>query len=195
MMPDFPEVLVLRHGETEWNRLDRLQGALDSPLTADGRAQAATQGKILQLMGRNRYDWVCSPQGRAATTAKIASADLDVPILTDDRLAEITLGDWTGKLRTEIQAEAPQLFDDSDDMIWYDHAPGGEGLDGLERRVRDFLSDLAAPAVIVTHGITSRVMRCVLMGLPTSLFHIQPGGQGVVYRVRNGEQQQLSLGA
>ncbi len=180
-----PDLLILRHGETEWNRAGRLQGALDSELTSLGQAQAAQQGDILRSLGAGGWPCFCSPQGRAFRTAVIARGGSEHGIETDPRLREIGLGDWTGRIRAEVANEFPALFAESP-LGWYDHVPGGEGLAALAARLAEFASGLTGPAVIVTHGITSRMLRCLAQGLPTSAFGEVGGGQGVVYRVSGG---------
>lgn len=187
----FPEFLILRHGETQWNREGRLQGALDSPLTPLGREQAQRQAAILRDFGTGGWDWYSSPQGRAWETARIAAQGRAGTIRRDERLREIGLGQWAGQLRDDIAAGAPDLFE-TDGLGWYDHVPGGEGLLKLESRAAAFLSALSGPSVIVTHGITSRVMRCVAQGLPTEAFETLGGGQGVVYHIRDGISRMLS---
>ena len=85
-MPDYPEIFVLRHGQTEWNTVGRHQGRLDSPLTEIGREQALAQSRILAnaLAGRGDVQAHCSPQGRAFDTAGIilcpAGAKLPKPM-------------------------------------------------------------------------------------------------------------------
>lgn len=180
------EFLILRHGQTEWNRGERMQGRLDSPLTDLGRDQAARQAAILREFGVIGWDWYASPQGRAMATARIALGDHDAEIIADARLCEIDLGDWSGQTRRDIRAAVPHLFE-TGDMGWYDHAPGGEGLAGLAARTKAFLAELQHPSVIVTHGITSRVMRCLALGLPISDFDSLPGGQGVAHHVTGGQ--------
>ncbi|WP_424986164.1 histidine phosphatase family protein [Microbulbifer sp. S227A] len=187
----FPEFLILRHGETEWNREGRMQGGLDSVLTAAGQAQARRQNAILRAFGVAGWSWYASPQGRAMNTARIAAEGLEAEILADARLREIGVGGWTGMRRSEIAARNPQLFE-TDGLAWYDHAPGGEGLLALASRANEFLRDLRGPAVLVTHGITSRVIRCLAQGLPVEAFDTIGGGQGVVYHIRNGESRLLS---
>ncbi|MHA6261595.1 histidine phosphatase family protein [Arenibacterium sp. CAU 1754] len=182
----YPDLLILRHGETEWNLEGRLQGGLDSPLTERGREQARRQGEILVQLGVSGRTILSSPQGRALKTAQIACAGLD--IVTDDRLREIEMGDWAGLTRHEIATQVPHLFE-SDGLGWYDHAPNGEGLIALERRLVTFLQDLSGPAVIVTHGITSRVLRCIAQGLPVEAFDELGGGQGNIYQITNGESK------
>lgn len=190
-MPDFPELLILRHGETEWNRQGRMQGSLDSPLTDAGRQHARDQGTVLRRLGVTSHNWYCSPQGRARETARLASGD--GPVTPDKRLREIGMGDWSGRTRDEIAAVAPEYFSpDSPPLAYYGHAPGGETPEDVAVRLGPFLAVLKRPSVVVTHGVTSRVLRCLLLGLPVSAFAYLGGGQGVAYRVIDGRYQRLS---
>ena len=187
----WPEVYLLRHGQTEWNAAGRMQGGLDSALTGEGRAQAARQGRILAGRDLNGFEAWCSPQGRAIATAAIAVVGRVAHVRTDDRLREIGVGEWEGRLRREI----PELAGADDaggiGLQGYDLAPGGEGLVALEARCRDFLRGRSAPMVIVTHGVTSRVLRVVLTGRCLSEIDGIGGGQGVVYHLADGVQRML----
>lgn len=192
-MSETPEFLILRHGETEWNRAGRMQGALDSPLTPAGEAQARLQGAILRRHGVEGHDWLVSPQGRARRTAELAAHGLHAALRIDPRLAEIGMGDWAGRLRAEIAASAPHLFaPEAGPLAFYGHAPGGESLAALAARVRALVEAEPGPAVIVTHGITSRMLRCQLLGLPPERFAALDGGQGVVYRIRGKLYERLT---
>ncbi|WP_299731133.1 histidine phosphatase family protein [uncultured Tateyamaria sp.] len=191
----YPDLLILRHGETEWNLAGRMQGEMDSPLTAKGRAQADAQGRLLTEFGVDDWALWSSPQGRARATAQIALGARADEARHDARLTEITMGAWTGKERREIAATVPHMFETEADMSWYDHAPGGEGIMSLYTRTGAFLADLTGPAVIVTHGITSRMLRCHALGLEPGAFDTLPGGQGVVYHLSQGVQTCLSEGA
>lgn len=193
-MRDFPELLILRHGETEWNRAGRLQGRHDSPLTAQGQAQARAQNALLAGLGAVELPWHVSPQRRARDTASIAARGLRARLHSDPRLREIGIGDWAGRSRSDLRRQQPQLFSGADPLAWYDHAPGGEGLETLARRLSGFLADLSGPSVIVTHGITSRVLRCLLLGWPVRELGRLEGGQGVVFRVAPGLYQRLGEG-
>lgn len=190
----YPDLLILRHGETEWNRVGRMQGASNSPLTDLGKEQAKAQGRLLAARDLAGWEYRVSPLGRCRETAQIALGQRLDLAKEDSRLVEITLGDWTGKLRTEIAAEVPHLFDGADGMDWYDHAPGGEGLEGVYARTGAFLAELTAPTVIVTHGITSRILRCHYLGLEPAAFSELPGGQGIIYHMSNGTQTCLAEG-
>lgn len=188
----YPDLLILRHGETEWNRAGRMQGEADSPLTDLGRAQAGAQGRLLDQFGIGGWDICSSPQGRSLETARIALQDQPTQINQDHRLAEIMLGTWSGVSRVEIMRQAPHLFELDDNLIWYDHAPGGEGLEALYTRAGAFLAERTGPTVVFTHGITSRMLRCHALGLDPSAFAELPGGQGIIYHLVDGQQKCLA---
>jgi len=182
-------LFVLRHGETEWNRAGRLQGWQDSPLTEQGRAQAARQGDILRDVLNGNAHWVASPLGRALDTAKIAGAP--EALAHDARLREIDMGAWTGLSSAEIAKQRPDLAG----FARYNAIPNGETIADLADRVAAFLAEQAGqttPTVVITHGITSRILRCLATGQPPEHFAQIGGGQGVVYRVEAGAQNLLS---
>ncbi|MDO5704795.1 MAG: histidine phosphatase family protein [Paracoccus sp. (in: a-proteobacteria)] len=177
-----PDLYLMRHGQSEWNAQGRMQGRLDSPLTARGRAQAAhLAGLVAGVEGRR----MSSPQGRAMETAAIVfGGGFD----TDARLAEIDIGDFSGQLSDDLRAAHPTLFA-LPCLDWYDHAPGGEGYAGLTARCRAFLDDLTGPAVIVTHGITLRMLRLLAMGRDMADFEDLPVEQGALHVIRSGRHE------
>jgi probable phosphoglycerate mutase len=187
----FPELYILRHGETHWNAENRMQGGLNSSLTEKGRGQAAQQAALLAAQDLTGFAAFCSPQGRAFETAGIAVATHIPMIRTDDRLREIGVGEWQGKLRAGLLVEGD--LDDGPDgpITMYEKAPGGEGFVRLEARCRAFLADLTGPSVLVTHGITSRMLRTIILGLGRPGLGQLPGGQGVVFHLKDGSQTQL----
>jgi len=185
-----PELWILRHGQTEWNVAGRLQGHLDSPLTKTGRAQAAAQGRILARLLPPDVTVISSPSPRALITGQIALPGHQ--IAQDPRLTEIGLGQWQGRSLADIQATYPEIAADPDPHLWKFRAPGGESLSAMEARLRGFLADLTGPAVLVTHGITSRLLRCLILGLPVTALSDVPGGQGVVHHLRGGVARVLA---
>ena len=188
-----PDLFILRHGQTEWNAIRRMQGALDSPLTDLGREQAARQAVLLERAGVRgaTHSFHVSPQGRARQTAEIALAGLGTTPAVDERLREISLGDWDGLTQAEIEKRSPGIFADSHPFLWMDAAPGGEGFDAFDRRVRTFLADLRAPAVIIAQGMVSLFLRGAVLGLDPDGIAALPGGQGVVYQISGGRQTRL----
>ena len=189
----YPTIYVLRHGETVWNAQERWQGRLNSPLTAKGKEQAKRQGQVLAGLDLSGFDIWVSPQGRAFQTAALALAEHVDYLHTDARLCEIDVGDWTGKFRSEMKPGLGPISDDTPDgpLGLYEHAPGGEGFTALRLRCEAFLKDLTRPTICVTHGITSRMLRVLALGLPAAQLGELPGGQGVVHVVENGEHKTL----
>src|SRR5258708_5283691 len=106
-------LLLIRHGETQWNLEKRIQGRLDSPLTEHGIAQAkAISRAICELPDMAAAEIVSSQLGRARRTAEIICAQRPVTMIRlDDRLREVSLGSWDGLSRDEIQTHAPGIFD------------------------------------------------------------------------------------
>jgi broad specificity phosphatase PhoE len=182
----YPELYILRHGQTEWNAADRMQGWLNSPLTPKGEQDAARQGEILRGLDLVGFSFWCSPSGRAVQTAGIACPMADA-IHTDLRLREIGVGDWAGRNRSEL----PMLGGPDPYMAQYEMAPNGEGLAAVEARVADFLIGLNGPTVLITHGITSRVIRNAVVGPPALVNPSIHGGQGCVYHLKDGVQELL----
>ncbi|HBB85340.1 MAG TPA: histidine phosphatase family protein [Sulfitobacter sp.] len=189
-MSHYPTLYILRHGETEWNLANRLQGHFDSSLTEKGRAQAMAQNAILQRCELSGFAALSSPQGRALTTAQIALAGMGIEVGTDARLGEIGIGTWAGEERETLLRQTPAARDSYD---LYEYAPEGEGFAALYQRCLAFLDSLTGPHVLVTHGITSRMLRLILLGQsPASLRDMQ-GGQGVVFCLERGQQKRLTL--
>lgn len=196
MASKFPEIFVLRHGETEWNRVGRYQGRMDSALTEKGQGQAVQQSGLLARILDGRADQIsayCSPQGRAVDTAKIALQPLGVAATPDARLCEIAFGQWESLSYAEISQGWPEHARQAETDIfnWHFNAPGGEIYDQVQARVESFLQALTGPTIIVTHGITSRVLRAVWMGDAWRGASGLPGGQGCVYHLRNGQHTKL----
>ncbi|MEO1249511.1 MAG: histidine phosphatase family protein, partial [Pseudomonadota bacterium] len=109
---DYP-IYFVRHGETEWNVIGRFQGQHDSHLTERGREQAHAVGQILarEIDDIAPVDFVSSPLGRTLETARIALAHIGATPRHDPRLAEISVGRWTGMTFDEVCAEYPQMAD------------------------------------------------------------------------------------
>lgn len=172
-----PDLYLIRHGETEWNAAGRMQGWHDSPLTEKGRAQMVALAPLLQGVAARA---VVSPLGRAVASARIALEGHD--FATDDRLREVSLGPWDGRGFEELRAAHPDIFGDPR-LGWYDRVPGGEGMAALRARVEDFLATLDAPTIIITHGVTLRMIRMVILG---GMMEDGEVVQGAIHPIRGG---------
>ena len=186
-----PPIYVLRHGESEWNRARRMQGRLDSPLTAKGRAQAAALGDLLCEMELRPEDheFRCSPQGRAMETAELALGPLGIVAETDPLLREISLGDWDGRTLDEIEADYPTPDPHETFLEFLLRSPNGDTFDALWARVGEVLESITRPTVLVTHGVTSRFLRTRALGLGMDRLEDVPGGQGVINAIVDGEHR------
>ncbi len=185
-------ILLLRHGQTEFNREGRFQGHMDSPLTDLGIRQAEAMGGLVRdLIASDQTGWriVASPLGRARRTAEIVAANTGLTnIEIDPRLIEITVGQWDGRLRSEAEAVAGVGFTRSG---WDFSSPDGEPFEAAVERTRTWLNTLPPEPqrriIAVSHGVTSRVLRGVYAGLDRTTALDQPVPQDAVYRLQNGQ--------
>lgn len=107
----------------------------------------------------------------------------------DDRLKEIHFGAWEGLTRDEVKS---QVGDDYERGLWHFESPKGETFEAISGRVQHFLEELTEPAIVVTHGITSIVLRGLYMGLNTLEFLQLPRKQGCIYHLSGGTEQVLA---
>ena len=164
-------LVFVRHGFTDWNLDGRLQGQLDIPLNAAGRAQA----RILRdHLAAKTFDRIyTSPLQRAAETARIIAGDRSV--LTDWRIAEIHHGDWQGKTKREIASRWPAAWEAWNKQPLQVTSGGGESPEQIRGRVQDFLRSVAAPTILcVSHGMVIQTVRAILLGTAHSEDHSAP---------------------
>ncbi len=150
------EILLIRHGESEWNALGRWQGQADPPISEHGlhqaRVAATRVGTVDQI--------VSSTLERARVTAGIIADHLGVgPVRFDDRLIERDAGEWSGLTRAQINEQWPgYLAPSSDSSPIEKRPPGWEPDEALLARARAALVETAAftgfegSAIAVTHG-------------------------------------------
>ena len=185
------EILLLRHGETEWNAQGRYQGALDSPLTAKGRAQAAHLATLLRAyLGPEpgALTYVCSPLGRTVATAAIVSVVAGLPAaLPDARLQEVSLGSWDGMPGTGMNIEGQTQAEPHER---YFRSPDGETYEAVVERASSWLADaqgkMGGRVVVVTHGLFSRILRGCYAGLDRNAALALPVPQDVIWRLADG---------
>jgi probable phosphoglycerate mutase len=185
-------IYLVRHGETEFNRERRLQGHVDSALTARGLAQARAVGGLLKDLIDAEPGWriVTSPLGRARRTAEILAGRLGLDastITVEPRLIELSWGEWDGRLRDELAAAFPDTFGRTN---WAFHAPTGESYEEMRVRLASWLSELPPEPerriVAVSHGVTGRILRGVYADLPADEVVTQDVPQDAVYRLTDG---------
>ena len=190
-----PIIYYIRHGETSWNALGRLQGVQDIALNDLGRRQAAHAGNVLgDLFARHGRDkselaFVASPLIRARATMELVRGSLQLPreaYALDDRLREIGYGQWEGLTLPEMQLHDAATFASRNEDKWSVAAPSGESYASVTLRMREWFDSLLADTVAVAHGGTMRALM-VALGIAAPLEATEtPIGQGVVYVFSDG---------
>jgi probable phosphoglycerate mutase len=157
---DGTTLILLRHGETEWNAEGRWQGQADPPLTEQGEEQARHAARKLGLFDAV----VASDLQRAAHTAEIIAAELGIgPVRLDPRLRENHAGEWEGLTKEEVEAGWPGFLEH------HRRPPGFEPAQDVEVRALAAIVEAArelpgAEVLVVSHGGVIRVLRRLLAG-------------------------------
>ncbi|WP_061027357.1 histidine phosphatase family protein [Bradyrhizobium sp. CCH5-F6] len=196
-----PTIYFLRHGETEWNALGRLQGTKDVPLNARGRGQAVHAADVLSdLLRGDRKDkaalpYVSSPLGRARQTMELVRGKLALPVpdyALDDRLREIGYGTWEGLTLAESEASDPDVYARRLADKWTIAPAGGETYAAVQLRMLDWYESLLVDTVAVAHGGTCRALM-VALGIETPASAAELFiEQGAVYVFRDGRLEKHS---
>lgn len=167
-------IVLVRHGQTEWNRVERFRGRADVPLNEVGLAQAEATGRRVAAEWRVSAIYA-SPLSRAVRTAEAIAARFGLPVHVHPGLADIDYGRWQGLTPEEARARWPEQVD-----AWY-HAPeraqipGGETLSELRERAMATVRELAArhageTIVAVGHTVINRVILLGILGLGNDRF-------------------------
>lgn len=166
-------VILVRHGETTWNAEQRLQGQDNAPLSRRGIQQAKRFAAFARALEPARV--ISSDLGRTRETASLLGFS-DVPM--DERLREIDVGDWTGRIKPELEAEQREDY-----LAWRagTFTPrNGESWDVFRARVaagiRDCLKACAGTTLAIVHGGVIRAACHEFLGLPPSrVVPVTPG--------------------
>lgn len=173
-------LILVRHGETEWNKAGRIQGHSDSPLTAEGIAQAEAMGARLcanAAEGKERIDAViASDLTRAARTAHMIAAQIERDVYHDASLRERAFGIAEGKTYAEIDRDHPDMFSRIHETDPDFAAPNGESRRQFHRRIVAAMSSIAdeycgKTVLVVTHGGVLAAIYRWLNDLPMSSPH------------------------
>lgn len=179
-------LVMLRHGQTEYNAGSRMQGQLDTELTDLGREQAVAVAEVLAK--RQPLVIVSSDLRRALDTAVSLGERAGMPVLVDPRLRETHLGEWQGLSHLEVDAMAPGAR-----LAWRNNSrwapPSGESRVDVAARSVPLISQLITeqpewgrddpdrPVVLVAHGGLIAALTAALLGLPVDNWPIL-GGMG-----------------
>lgn len=185
-------LLLVRHGETDWNRDGRFQGQIDIPLNENGHRQAAQAGEFLKAVKIDAA--VSSSMLRPKETAEgILKHHPDVSLETTEQLWEISHGEWEGMLETEIESGYPGMLGQWQRQPETVQMPAGENLDDVWTRAKKGWGDIVAaysegldqldapPTVmVVAHDAINKAILCQLFGLGPEKFWQFKQGNGAV---------------
>ena len=152
---------ITRHGQTEWNVESRMQGWADSPLTATGIAAASQLGLRLREVPLDAV--YSSTSGRTIHTAQLIIGDRNIPLIQKEDLREIHIGEWQGKVASDIERDYAQQV-----KIYYEspnqyQSTSGENFHTLKERVLRAIEEIAdahphGNVLIVTHGVVKKCL-------------------------------------
>ncbi len=170
-------LFIARHGETVFNKAGRIQeGHVHTPLTHEGCKQAVLMGRALKTyldrdaIRVSELKLIASHTGRALQTLSLVSGVIDANYhdhVADERLREIDMGDWGGKYYKNLFSDIRELMD-TQHHLFKIQAPNGENYADVSARLllwikqQEFTNDM----LVISHGMTSRVLRGLLCGLP-----------------------------
>jgi len=168
------KIILVRHGQTEWNRVERFRGRADIPLNETGLAQAEATGQ------RVAAEWqptaiYSSPLSRAVQTAEAIARNFSLEVQRYPGLIDIDYGEWQGLSPDEARQRWPAELD-----AWYNapekaRIPGGESLEELRTRAMSTVNELAAShpgqtIVLIGHTVINRIILLGVLGLGNERF-------------------------
>ncbi|PHR21291.1 MAG: histidine phosphatase family protein [Sphingopyxis sp.] len=197
-------LFIARHGETIFNLAGRIQGEhVHTPLTRTGFAQADEMGRALALHLETEepiLDLVASDTDRALQTLSLIAENVGADwhqARSDPRLREIDMGEWGGAWYRDL---AGKLEIDETERLFVTVAPGGEDYRAIAKRLENWIADqdFSRDAVVISHGMTSRVLRGLLTGMaphPRFGAPIAEGlPQGSIVEICDGVEEIVHLG-
>ena len=194
-------LILVRHGESEWNRAGRIQGQVNSPLTDLGINQAkATRDYLSGILLNQQLEIYTSPLDRALQTAEIIAQGIDYPsrkIIIEERLNDFNLGEISGTFGWDKVAE---IFPEQAQLRLQDpmrfHPSGGESGAEFEARLRSLLEDLMDDGTLklmVSHGIVNKFIRGILKNLSGKEMVQLGESQNTIYRLEEGEETEIKI--
>ena len=178
-------LILVRHGETDWNKAGRFQGQIDIPLNDHGRSQAAAARDFLRDVTIDRA-WSSTLSRPTETAQIILEAHSGVPLTQIDGLVEIGHGLWEGKLESEIRDGWSDLLDTWKRAPETVQMPEGETIQDVWARSVTSWQEIAKglkpeeTALVVAHDAVNKTILCDLLGLtPADIWAVKQGNGGV----------------
>ncbi|MEK7814960.1 MAG: histidine phosphatase family protein [Chloroflexota bacterium] len=185
------KLFLVRHGETEWNKLGRFQGQQDIALNERGLAQARETAEVLAALKPTAL--YSSPLYRTMQVAEEISRAVELPVIKEEGFKELDLGDLEGVTGQEMRERWPQVY-----AAWRNKPatvvmPNGESLAQLQKRAWGALLNLEKShtesdiLVVVSHNFAIRCIIAKLLGMPLSRFHRMALGLSSICTLESNE--------
>ncbi|MAZ34167.1 MAG: phosphoglycerate mutase [Thalassospira sp.] len=198
-----PTIVLIRHGETQWNIEGRLQGQRDAPLTVNGFRQVCavaenTRDIWMKLSADRAVSYFSSPLGRARQTASVLADCWGIrysDFQYNDAIAERNYGAWEGMTLPEISRLRPLEFDAHQRDFWGYQVPDGESKNQLSTRIKHWLATLSVdnPHVIVTHSGCFRLIRGLYVGASKMEMDAYREPQTTSYLLSDGKELEYTM--
>ena len=167
------EIILARHGDTDWNASEIFRGRADVELNETGLRQAELLGEYL---GNEKIDIIySSPLKRAVKTAEAIARHQALDVNIVQNLIDFDHGEWQGLSLREVKERYPELYRDWQDTPEQVRIPGGESLEEVRSRAMPFVEDTVMRCgegriVFVSHRVVNKVLVCALLGLGNAHF-------------------------
>ncbi|MDB9510167.1 histidine phosphatase family protein [Kamptonema animale CS-326] len=178
-----PRLLLVRHGETDWNKAGKFQGQIDVPLNDNGREQSRRAAEFLKEV---KLDFaISSSMLRPKETAEIIlQHHPEVELQLNNELREISHGLWEGKFESEIEQSYPGLLDEWKTAPQNVQMPEGENLQEVWERAivawKNIVASASGTGIVVAHDAINKAILCHLFGLEPEHFWKFKQGNGAV---------------
>lgn len=165
--------ILVRHGETLWNREGRYQGQIDTELSPFGMEQGRMVAEALRKV---HFDAAyASPLIRSYLTASMCAEGHEVEVVKDDRLLEINHGEWEGLKADEVRAKYPELLAKWHTSVTDVKMPGGETIENVRKRANEAFLDIAKrhpgqTVLVVAHDAVNKAIICDILDIDLSHF-------------------------
>lgn len=208
------DILIIRHGETDWNVENRCQGWMDIPLNANGKSQ--TLDTLRAIKNINISKIYSSPLIRAYEMANKISKSKKIPLFILDELKEINFGIWEGKKLDFIKQKSQNLY-----KIWLSRPeeirfPQGENLKNFSLRVIKVFNKIIrenlkiskeiklpssisrnlsekAKILIISHGMVNRIILCKILGLSIGQFRYFSNDNASISEITVNSQGKMAI--
>ena len=194
-------LILVRHGESEWNRAGRIQGQVNSPLTDLGISQARAISDYLSGIFLNQeLEIYSSPLKRAIQTAEIIAKGIDhlsSEVIIEERLNDFNLGEISGTYGWDKVAE---IFPEQAQLRLQDpmrfHPSGGESGAEFEARLRSLMEELEGEdttKLLVSHGIVNKFIRGIYKNISGKEMINLGESQNTIYCLEHGDETEIKI--